>query len=353
MNPVGELLTLALLPGVRPRHLRSLLARAPLSESLGCPEAHVDLLGPRAIEALRSGAARRAAAAEQERAGAAGVRLVGLDDADYPRHLREIFDPPPVLWVRGELDPGEGERAIAVVGCRAATREGLLLARELSRTLAAAGVSVVSGLARGVDTAAHEGALEAQGRGIAVLGSGLDVVYPVENAGLAKALCARGGAVVSEVPLGRRARPESFPRRNRILAGWSTAVVVVEAGARSGALITARCALDEGREVMAVPGHPGHENAAGTNALIRDGARLVRDARDVLEELGVELREEPKAAPGAPGGLLCALARSVPRSLEQLVAATGRPASALLSELAVLEVEARVRRVPGGAFVRA
>lgn len=352
MNPVGELLTLALLPGVRPRHLRPLLARAPLSDSLGRPEAHVDLLGPRALEALRSGAARRAAAAEQERARAAGVRLVGLDDADYPRHLREIFDPPPVLWVRGELDPGEGERAIAVVGCRAASREGLLLARELGRTLAAAGISVVSGLARGIDTAAHEGALEARGRSVAVLGSGLDVVYPAENVGLASALCARG-AVVSELPLGRRARPESFPRRNRILAGWSAAVVVVEAGARSGALITARCALDEGREVMAVPGHPGHENAAGTNALIRDGARLVRDARDVLEELGVELREEPKAAPGTPGGLLSALARSVPRSLEQLVAATGRPASALLSELAVLEVEARVRRVPGGAFVRA
>jgi len=353
VNAVGELLTLALLPGVRPRDVRPLLARAPLCDSLGQPESHTDILGPRAVEALRSGAARRAAAVEQERARAAGVRLVGLDDPDYPRHLREIFDPPPVLWVRGELDPDEGERAIAVVGCRAATREGLLLARELGRTLAAAGVSVVSGLARGIDSAAHEGALEAQGRSVAVLGSGLDVVYPVENVGLAQALCARGGAVVSEVPLGRRARPESFPRRNRILAGWSTAVVVVEAGARSGALITARCALDEGREVMAVPGHPGHENAAGTNALIRDGARLVRDARDVLEELGVELREQPRPAAAAGEGLLSALARSVPRSLEQLVAATGRPASALLSELAVLEVEARVRRVPGGAFVRA
>jgi DNA processing protein len=208
---------------------------------------------------------------------------------------------------------------------------------------------VVSGLARGVDSAAHRGALAGGGRTIAVLGSGLDRVYPAENGQLAAAV-AESGAVVSEFPLGTGPRPEHFPRRNRVIAGWGVGVLVVEAAARSGALVTARAALDEGREVMAVPGHPSQPGSAGTNALIRDGAVLVRDAGDVAEALGlawtpsVPMREDP---------LLDALPPGVPRSLDELAAAAGAPPAEVLVALARLELASRVRRLPGALYVRA
>jgi DNA processing protein len=274
---------------------------------------------------------------------------VGWDAPDFPLLLKRIFDPPPVLYVRGRLEAEEGETSIAMVGARAATPAGRALARAMARDLAAAGATIVSGLARGIDTAAHQGALDARGRTVAVLGCGIDRVYPPENAGLGREIEERG-ATVSEFPLGTPPLPHHFPRRNRVIAGWSRGVVVVEAARRSGALNTARTAVDEGRDVMAVPGHPSQEACEGTNQLLREGAVLVRDARDVAEELGFELpaaATQPSADP-----LLGALRKDAPLSLAELQAKSGLETPELLARLSQLELCDEVRRLPGALFVR-
>jgi DNA processing protein len=347
-NPTFELLVASLLPGARGRWMQPLLADRPLASVLARPRDHADAVPAPALSALLSGQARRLAEEEVKRAAAASVRIVGRDEADYPLGLRQIFDPPLVLYVRGTLEPDEGERSVAIVGSRQCTPAGLAWACGAARDLASAGLTVVSGLARGIDTSAHEGALQGGGRTVAVLGSGLDRVYPPENVRLSHSLTERG-AVVSELPLGTGPRPEHFPRRNRLIAGWGRAVVVVEAAVRSGALVTARLALDEGRDVLAVPGHPGCRTAGGTNALIRDGAALVRDAADVLEEMGLAVPVPPDAS---ASGLLAALTRDDPRGVDEILAQTGRPIQAVLAELATLEMEDKVRRLPGALYVR-
>lgn len=348
MLTIFDGLVLSFLPGLRPGTALAVAARG-AGEVLARPAVHADLLPARAREALGCGEPRRRAEAEVRRAAAAGVELVALGDG-YPVWLARTADPPPVLWVRGRLDPAEGERSVAVVGSRAASPEGRALARALGRELAAAGLTVVSGLARGIDGEAHQGVVEVGGRTIAVLGSGLDRMYPAEHASLSEAVLRAGGAVVCERPLGAPPMPEAFPRRNRIIAGWSRGVVVVEASLRSGALGTARCALDEGREVMAVPGPPSWPTAAGTNALIRDGAVLVRDAADVALELGVEL-VAARAARNPTDAVSAALRRDAPARVEELVARSGLELSAVLARLTELEFSGRVRRLPGPLFV--
>jgi DNA processing protein len=345
-----DLLTLVMLR-VGARTVRDLSARAPLADALARPDEHRDLLPARAVDAIRSGAARARAEAEMHRAAARGVRVVGRDEPLFPGLLRRIYDPPAVLYVRGRLDPDEGERSVSVVGSRAASGVGQAFARALAGDLAGAGLTVVSGLARGIDSAGHRGALDAEGRTVAVLGSSVDCVYPRENVGLAEAIVAGGGAVVSEFPMDTGPRPGHFPLRNRVIAGWGRAVVVVEAGERSGALGTARVALEEGREVLAVPGHPSHPGAAGTNRLIRDGAVLVRDAGDVAREIGVVI---PVTEGTPPGGddLLDALRRDAPTSLDELQARCGLAIPDLLTHLAELELGDKVRRLPGALFVR-
>jgi DNA processing protein len=344
-----DLLTLALLPELGPAKQRRLLARGPVSDCLARPEDHADLFCEAARQALANGEARRETARQAARARTAGVRIVGLDEPEYPDGVRRIADPPPVLWVRGRLAAGECERSVAVVGRRGASGPGCLLARQLGRDLCAAGLTVVSGLARGIDGEAHQGALLA-GRTVAVLGCGVDTVYPPEHHQLAAAIAAEG-AVVSEFPLGTRPWPGNFPRRNRVIAGWGRGVVVVEAGVRSGALVTARLALDEGREVMAVPGHPLHTGAAGTNALIREGATLVRDANDVLRDLDLQPHPPKIVDPGKEDPVLEAL-RSGVATLEDLESATRWSASALLAHLTELELLGCVRRLPGALFAR-
>jgi DNA processing protein len=348
MDQTLDLLTLTL-ASLGPRSFRFLAQRGALTEATARPMAYPDLIPEAARRALESGTARRDAEGELARAEARGLRVVGWDEPDYPERLRRLYDPPPVIWVRGQLVAGEGDRSVAVVGSRAASPQGTALARQVARDLAAAGVTVVSGLARGIDAAAHRGALEAGGRTVAVLGSGLDRVYPPENGPLGDAV-AGSGVLVSEFPLGVGPRPEHFPRRNRVIAGWGLGVVVVEATERSGALVTARAALDEGREVMAVPGHPSHPGSAGTNALIRDGAVLIRNAADVAEALGLE----PVAGvpPAEPDSLLAALPPGAPRSLEELTAASGASPGEVLARLARLELDSRVLRLPGALFVR-
>jgi len=351
VNDSLDWLTIALVPGLGPRTARSLLARGPLGDVLRRPRDHADLLPEDAISCLETGRALKAAELELRRVERHGVRLVAVDAPDYPALLREIYDPPVVLWVLGRL-PGleEGPTlAVAIVGTRGATSQGRALARSMARDLAAAGVTIVSGLARGIDAAAHEGALDGRGRTLAVLGSGVDRVYPPEHGALA-ARIAEQGAVVSEFPLGTTPFAGNFPKRNRIIAGLSGAVVVVEAPQRSGALVTARLALDEGRDVFAVPGHPAAPGSAGTNALIRDGAVLVRGAGDVAEGIGACLEGAPEAEPADE--VLRALERDVPRSLDEIQQRSGRPTAELLSRLTALEMADRVRRLPGTLFVR-
>jgi DNA processing protein len=328
-----DLLTLTLVPGLGPRALRDLARGGGLDH---------------ALSEMATREHRERAQAQMELAARLGIRLLCWDEADYPARLLAIYDPPPVLFVRGTTV--REETAVAVVGSRVASPLGRTSARVLARDLASAGVAVVSGLARGIDTAAHEGALAARGRTVAVLGSGLDRLYPRENEQLAGRIASAGGAVVSEFPLGTSPLPGHFPRRNRIIAGWSSAVVVVEAAERSGALVTARAAADEGREVCAVPGHPSHPGARGTNQLIRDGAALVRDAGDVLAELGLDPLLVKPAPTDDP--LLGALRDDAPSSLEELHERSGREIPHLLARLAELELAEKVRRLPGGLFVR-
>ncbi len=207
MDSTLDLLTLSLLPGIGPRSARALVTRGGLAELLARPRAHADLIPAQALERLASGQARREAEQEWRRARQAGVRIVGRQEPDYPALLGQIYDPPPVLYVRGHLVAGEGVSCVAVVGSRAATPGGTALARTLARDLASAGITVISGLARGIDTAAHRGALDAGARTVAVLGSGLDRMYPQDNASLADQIVARGGAVVSEYRFAAAPRP--------------------------------------------------------------------------------------------------------------------------------------------------
>ncbi|HEY6546821.1 MAG TPA: DNA-processing protein DprA, partial [Vicinamibacteria bacterium] len=252
----------------------------------------------------------------------------------------------------GTLTANPVVAAVAVVGARAATPAGRAFARSLARDLAGAGLEVVSGLARGIDGEAHRGALEAKGRTLAVLGSALDHIYPPEHVRLADEIANRGGALVSEFPFGTGPKPHHFPQRNRTIAGLAQAVVVVEAKERSGALVTARFAAEQGREVLAVPGHPTEPLAAGTNALLRDGAALVRSVADVAEALG--LVTTITTSDGATGDdILDSLRRDRPLGLDELQARCGRPVGDLLARLSLLEVEARVRRLPGPAYLKA
>jgi DNA processing protein len=292
---------------------------------------------------------------------AAGARVLERTHPEYPALLREIPRPPARLWVRGR--PLPAGPAVAVVGARRASRAGLAAARLLAAGLARAGVAVVSGFARGVDAAAHRGALEAGGTTVAVFGCGLDVCYPPEHAGLLSEIVA-GGAALSEFDPGERPLPYYFPIRNRIIAGLSRLVLVVEAAEKSGSLITARYAADFGRDVAAVPGPILTEGCAGSNALLKDGAILVRDVEDVLAELDAPSLIRPATrtglvAPPPPpeldpdaAAVLAALDLSEPRDSDALLAATGLPAARLSSALVRLELEGLATAIPGALFLR-
>jgi len=279
---------------------------------------------------------------------------VRFDEAAYPRPLRHIFDPPAILFIEGRGEPGEGFDgvAVAVVGARDATSAGLAMARGLGRALAESGIAVVSGLALGIDGAAHEGALEAGGLTVAVVASGTDVIYPWRNRGL-RAEILRRGLVVGEWPPGTRPRPSYFPQRNRIISGLALGVVVVEATARSGALSTARSALEQGREVFAVPGPAGAPRAAGPHALLKQGARLVETVHDVLDELPFDaLRStlRPPAEAASTAQIVRALGEGAP-TVDAIAARTGRKIEEIWGDLLDLELRGRVLRGPGGRFV--
>ncbi|MEM9011922.1 MAG: DNA-processing protein DprA [Pseudomonadota bacterium] len=295
--------------------------------------------------------------AEIARAQAVGARLLILGTPDYPSLLSEIADPPPVLWARGELGVFERD-GVALVGARNASALGLRLASQVAAALGEAGRVTVSGLARGIDASVHAASVE---RGtIAVLGGGIDCIYPAENEGLAERILAHG-ALVSEAPMGLQPQARHFPKRNRLISGLSQAVVLIEAAERSGSLITARAALEQGREVMAVPGNPLDPRAAGCNRLIRDGAHLIRSADDVLEGLAMpvaraEHAPDPRpglAEPSAPPprrlrGQITELLSLAPVLEDELIRRSGAETAHVLELLSELDLAGRILRHAGG-----
>lgn len=288
--------------------------------------------------------------------GRQGIDYIFFDDPAYPGALRQIFDPPPGLFVRGKL-PAATHPALAVVGSRRPTPYGLAVAERLAKEAAATGVVVVSGLARGIDSAAHRGALAAGGQTIAVLGCGLDVVYPRENRRLMEEIAA-SGAVLSEFPPGSPPEAWHFPVRNRIISGLSRATLVVEAAEKSGALITADMALEQGRDVLAVPGGIASPLSRGPNRLIKQGARLVEGVADILEELGVTalfnlpsgVENNPPRLTGDESAVYRRLSYE-PATVDKLVEESALSAQQVLAALMFLEVKRLVRQLPGGCYV--
>ncbi len=360
-----DTLRLVLIDGVGPQTRQSLLRR------FGSPRAvlaagpgelrEVEGVGPKLTGKIL--AAGGAVDVEEELALCRqhGIDILIESDPRYPRLLREIADPPGVLFVRGRLEARDA-LAVGIVGTRHATHYGLRQAERLAGSLARAGLTVVSGLARGIDAAAHRGALQAGGRTIAVLASGVMNIYPPEHENLAAEVAACG-ALVSEQPARAAPLAGSFPQRNRLISGLALGVIVVEAAQRSGALITARHAMEQGREVFAVPGNADSRASGGCHRLIRDGAKLIETADDVLEELGPLV----EAAPGSDGQVvrhpaelmlneterqvLAAVATEA-TSIDQVVAASGLPVAAVLATLSVLEIRRLVRRLSGSTVVR-
>ncbi len=307
---------------------------------------------------------------EMHRIREGGVWLVRYSDASYPERLRAIPDPPAVLYGRGSPEAA-GHAAVGVVGSRAPSEYGREMTRLLSRGLAAAGLAVVSGMARGIDGEAHEAALSGGGRTVAVLGSGVDVPYPPEHRDLCHVIEESGGAVLSEHPMGTRPLPRHFPSRNRIISGVSLGVVVVEATERSGSLITARLALDQGREVFAVPGPAGAGRSRGPHRLIREGAKLVEDVSDIIEEIGPQLaltsapsspvsssvpaQPEDGTSSGKfsleePAGTILGHLEAGPLQMDDVIHRTGLSPQRACQVLLEMELQGLLRQLPGKRY---
>jgi DNA processing protein len=362
-----DLLRLTMVPGVGPKTCRVLIERfGSASKVLDAPESSlrdVPGVGPRLAEKVVRARRDVDASAEMEDCRRMGVRVVPRGADGYPPLLGDIPDPPALLYVRGSIEPAD-QLSIALVGSRKCTPYGLRIAERLAASLARVGLTVVSGLARGIDAAAHRGALNAGGRTLAVLANGLAEVYPPEHADLAAEVI-ESGALISESPMRQGPLAGLFPQRNRIISGLSLGVVVVEATPRSGSLSTASHATDQNREVFAVPGPVDSLPSRGCHYLIRDGARLVETVDDILEELGPLVREV-RATPEKPTIRhpaelsLSDLERSLLGRLDDqgvavddLIAATGMTASQVMATLSVLEMRRLVRRLPGPRFARA
>ncbi|HEX7449122.1 MAG TPA: DNA-processing protein DprA [Pirellulales bacterium] len=364
-DDLADTLLLSLVSGIGPRLRQALLERFGSARAVFAAPASLLRTVP-GIGVKLAGVLSRArqeidVTAEIELCRKHQIAIVPRADAAYPRSLREIVDPPGVLFVRGELAPRDA-LAVAIVGARHATRYGLAQAERLAASLSRAGLTIVSGLARGIDGAAHRGALSAGGRTIAVLGSGVLNIYPPEHHDLAQQVM-RQGAVLSEAPV--RAAPMSgmFPQRNRLISGMTLGVVVVEAARQSGALITARHASEQGREVFAVPGRVDSRMSHGCHQLLRDGAKLVETPEDVLEELGPLVAAAPRDdGPPVrhPAELLLneveqAVLEAVhdeATSIDQVVATSGLPPQQVLATLSVLEIRRLIRRISGSLVAR-
>lgn len=349
-------IALRMVRGVGNVTFRELLARfdspqAVLSASIAAlvaAGAHAEV-----ARAIASFAQWEEADAEVQKIAKHGVRLITRKESEYPENLTHLHDPPPFLYVRGSLVP-EDRLAIAIVGSRFAGAYGRGVARDLACGLAEKGITVVSGLARGVDAEAHRAALDAKGRTIAVLGSGLDIIYPSEHRPLAAAIPPQG-AVLSEFPLGSKPDAMHFPYRNRVISGLTLGTVVVEAAENSGSLITARFALEQNREVFAVPGPITSGRSKGPHQLIKDGAKLVENVEDILQEIAPALM--PTAASRAPTpalapheALLVDLFDQEPLHVDTLIAGSGLTPARVLEVLLGLELQGLVTQLPGTHF---
>lgn len=366
-NDLIEWVMLSLVPGLGARGAAQLAAAlgspkevfaAPRAR-LAAQEISQDVLFGLALPHLRP-------EAEQiiDRVQQSGLDLLCLDAPDYPPSLKEIFDPPIVLYVRGSKE-SLAKPGIAIVGTRRPSPYGSSVAEQLAAELASRGLAVYSGLARGIDTAAHRGALKAKGKTAAVLGSGVDVIYPPENKKIAQQILDEGGVLVSEFPLGCFPAPQNFPIRNRIISGLSLGTVVVEASEYSGSLITARMALEQNREVFAIPGNLTSENSRGPNQLIQQGAKLVLSWRDIVEELPLELRrealQEQDCTPEPELPLLDSdeqeifsrLRMDMAMHFDELCRCAARASHELQELLLNLELKGYVRQLPGKRFLRA
>ena len=370
-----EWLAISLTPGLGPTKARKLV------EHFGSAEAvfHASLTelestGIQAVSAqsLATGKSAELAREEIARAAAADVTMVPMDDPSYPPRLKEIYDPPLILRVRGNPEvltkPG-----IAMVGTRHPTPYGSGMAERLACDLAAQGLVIISGMARGVDTASHRGAISAKGKTVAVFGTGVDVIYPKENSRLSEQILALGGALISEFPLGTFAAPQNFPIRNRIISGMSVGVLVVEAAEYSGTRITARCALEQNRDVFAVPGNVTNKNSWGPNTLIKQGAKLVATWEDVWEDLPAEVRLAltPPVSPESSGTssaslfpdeglpphekrILSLLKADETTHIDEIVERLENvlSSSEIFAALFELELAGKVRQMPGKNFVK-
>jgi DNA processing protein len=366
MSPLEALVALNLLPKIGPVRVRRLL------DLFGSPEAilsaphdrllRVDGIGEETAGILRSWQDHADPVAEIAEAAGRGIRLVTQDDPDYPAPLLEIYDHPLLLYVWGEL-AARDRHAISVVGSRRATTYGTHTTKKFSYQLAQAGFTIISGLARGIDTAAHEAAVAAHGRTIAVIGSGLAKLYPPENFGLAERIADGHGAVVSEFPLHTAPDKQTFPMRNRIVAGWARALLVVECPAWSGSLITANLATEYGKPVFAVPGQIDKPSSAGCHQLIREGATLVADPSHLLDDLGELPFERPAAGttatpvsdlPELPADEAAVYAAVGPDELavDRIIERCGLPAHVVTATLMKLEMRRLVRAFPGFRYAR-
>ncbi|MBN2311401.1 MAG: DNA-processing protein DprA [Candidatus Hydrogenedentes bacterium] len=360
-------LALTLVPGIGTALFIRLLARFHSAENVlrASRGALEEVVGPVLAERIAQYADVADVSGQERALEKHGAGLVTLEDPEYPLLLAEIYDPPLVLFTRGALTEAD-QCCVAIVGTRRATPYGIRMAERFGRELAHRGVTVVSGMAAGIDAAAHRGALEAGGRTIAVLGNGVDVVYPPQHAELMQEIIAHG-CVLSQFPMGTEPSRGHFPYRNRLISGLSQGTLVVEAPIKSGALITARHAADQGREVFAVPGQVGVKNSEGPHSLIRDGAKLAETVEDILVELELPVQKTPartepqlappdKAvsadAPAASGRERAILAAVAPEGsfVDEIAAACRIPVSEALSSLTVLELKGLVRQFSGKRF---
>lgn len=368
-------LGLALTPGIGPRRLlRSVERCGSAARVLHLPLTELEGLALPAESAqfIASGEAAQAADQELEKLAATGATIVTWHDEAYPARLREIYDPPALLWVRGDATL-LSKSSLAVVGTRHPTPYGTGMAERLARELALRGLIILSGMARGVDTAAHKGALAAKRPTMAVWGTGVDVIYPKENKSLAEQIIAGGGAILSELPLGTFPAPQNFPKRNRILSGMSVGVLVIEAAENSGTRVTARCALEQNREVFAVPGNVTTRNAWGPNLLIKQGAKLTCCWEDVWEELPTQIRMEleqsegfasegtsqaslfeESALPPSEAKVFAVLRADEALQMDEILGKLEPELSSseVFTALFELELAGRIRQLPGKNYVR-
>ena len=372
-----EWIALNMTPGVGPRAAAKLLERFGSAEAVfGATRAELESLRlrPEAVESIRAREFFDKATEEIERARLIGVDILLLDDGVYPALLREIFDPPITLYVKGAWSECLEKPCVAMVGSRRCSTYGQNVATQLARDLAQRGVTIISGLARGIDAAAHRGALEAKGRTVAVMGTGLDQVYPRDHKKLVDEILGQGGALVSEFPLETPPAPQNFPYRNRVISGLSLGVVLVEAAENSGSLITARLAMEQNREVFAVPGNITSRNSFGTNYLIKGaGAKLVQQWQDVVAELPQEIaarilppepkKKKEKAAVEqlslVPEDLSATehtvwklLSADEPAHIDALMEESKLSVPELTGALLGLEMRELIRQLPGKCFIR-